>query len=156
VFAIPVVAQEEAACTVADVQNVFNVMADQIAQTASEITTVEEGLDILLGIETIIDLLRTQCGGVTYISENYTNGIIGPVNFAGTLYQVSLSSTGGDSSFATTVLEGDCALFPPSIFTANGGTEETDLWQPGGDCVALFEVNTYGATNWVLTFERLQ
>ncbi len=149
--------EEEFTCTAQEFRDMFVPLLDAIKGAMDNATTDAEALTLFLGIETVIANVRLACGGTReFTSEAYPNGIIGPISFSGTLYQVSISSTGGDASFSTTVIEGDCDIIPPGIFTTNGGNAETDLWEPGGDCMAMFEVNTYGATGWVLDFERLQ
>lgn len=91
-----------------------------------------------------------------FTSEEYPNGIIGPIQFNGTLYQVTLSSSASGASVSTTVIQGDCERRGPTIMTDIDGTPEADLWEPGGDCIAMFDVQRFGSSHWTLEFERLR
>jgi len=146
---LPVGAQDEVGCTAEQYEN----GAAVLIETLNQLATDENPYNILLGIEMTIDLLRYECFGEGYNSELYPNGIVGPAMFQGTLYQATLSSPDGFGSVAMTAIEGDCGLTFPLSTDIEGG-EETDLWEFGGDCIALFEVNAPGA--WTLDIQRLQ
>lgn len=146
----------EFSCTVEEWASMLNSLTENFLELTSQVTDETSILETTLLIKAGVDSIYAICSNGTFSEETHSNGIIGPISFSGTLYQITLSSSDGGSSFSTTVIEGDCGFTPPSIFTDMEGTTETDLWEPGGTCVAMFEVETYGASGWELVFERLR
>lgn len=155
VFLIPVSAQEvEFTCTADEWRTLLGDFQTRIDEVLPTIEGDNDATNILLAIQMVIETARATCGGGVFTKETHPNGIIGPIQFGGTIYQATLEAdTFG--SLTTTVIEGDCGIIPPIMaLTSMEGGSEANLWRFGGDCVAFIEVNVTGS--WTLTIERMQ
>lgn len=110
-------------------------------------------LETLLLLQTFISSARATCTGGEFTNETHPNGIIGPIYFSGTLYQATLTVPDTYGSVRIRELEGDCDAFILQGPVAGGS--ETDLWQ-FKNCVAMFEVNLSGTSDWHFIIERLR
>jgi hypothetical protein len=149
---VPAAAQEEISCTPEEWITSVRALSDAMLPNIDSIASQEDGLLMLLIIEAAIDTVRATCTGGAFTDVDYTNGIIGPIIFSGTLYQATLTTPEQGGSVSGTAIEGDCG-FMTFISTPFEGGEETSLFTFGGDCVMIFEVNVEGP--WTLTIERL-
>lgn len=158
-LAAPVLPQdEEFGCTVEEWKTALTEVGTNIITFADEITTEQEALDTLLAIETAVISGRAFCAGAQYSSETNPTGIIGPINFSGTIYQATLT-TDTFGTLESTVIDGDCGLFgtgPDMFMIEMSGGAVTDLWEMGGDCQMLIEVSLTMTGDWSLEIERLK
>lgn len=153
-FASTSIAQEqnEVSCTPEEYQDYIQVLIDVLNEYKPQIVVETDALEVLIGIEMAIDGLRANCTGGSFAAADYSNGIIGPISFSGTLYQAEFTTT----TFGTVTfveIDGDCGMEFMSISEVDGDSE-TDLWEFGGDCVTMFEVQ--GGGDWTLNIEKLR
>jgi len=106
-----------------------------------------------------MDAVQFACARV-FTNTTNPDGIIGPIDFDGTLYEVTFVAlpTEGASfdvggSVTTETVSGDCGMLNLILVTSSD-PDETDLFRFGNDCVAMFEVNRTG--DWQLSFVKLQ
>lgn len=150
IITVPAAAQDEPTCTPeqwADIATAFSTLADNLAAS-------ETPFDDLLAIQTQLGTARAICSGGVFTKADYPDGIIGPINFGGTLYKATLESVGSVATLERVEISGDCAFFV-SIITPFSGGSESDLWE-FEECQALFEINATAARDWTLTIERLK
>lgn len=93
-----------------------------------------------------------------FTSETHPNGIIGPLLFDGTLYEVTFVGilTGNidvGGSVTMEELSGDCGFLNMMAITSND-MDETDLMEFGENCEAMIEVHRTGA--WELSFVKIK
>jgi hypothetical protein len=153
-FAIAQDATPEASCSPAEFKEALTNGLSSLQEQVTTLQTEEDILAFLLGMETSIDGLRATCVDTSFSSENYPNGIIGPIRFTGTLYEVTFTIEEGGLGYATGVtVEGDC---PSSFLISPSSNEssETDLMRLRGECFYMFEVNT--STEWTLDIVRIR
>lgn len=144
----------ETVCTPDDWRAKIDAVSSSLSELSAGVADQETALQVLSIAEAAIHTVRTSCTGYVFTNEDYPNGIIGPVTFDGTLYQVTFSSMGGFAYFKMVGDEGGCSVV--GVSTDLEGGEETDLWEPSGNCITLFEVNGPRDGQWTLTFERLR
>ena len=155
VLVMPVMAQDEdeAACSVGQLQDVLRSGVEVWIPLIDGLESVQDAFDLMIGFQAAIETQRTICSGGLWTSEEYANGIVGPIKFSGTLYQATLSMDTFGSVRIVTV-DGNCGLNRTMGVNGSDGGEETDLLEFGGDCLAMFEVNTSEA--WTMVIERLR
>lgn len=147
-------AQDSVDCDADGYREIMKGISDAVLELSESITTDEDGIVALLQLELTLDLLRFTCMGEDYTSETNPNGIIGPVMFGGTLYQAEFNALDEYGFLQLRVIEGDCGFTPPLMTTDIDGGLVADLWEFGGDCIAMIEVNGFG--EWTLNIGRLQ
>ena len=148
-IAFPVLAQDSV-CT-SEQWAEFSATLGELVDTLAASSTP---LDDLLAIRIQIETVRTICNAGVFTKADYPNGIIGPINFGGTLYQATLESVGSVAALSRVEIAGDCD-FIISIITPFSGGSESALWE-FEDCQAMFEINASTADDWTLTIERLR
>jgi len=122
--------------------------------------TLYDPTTIMLQVRTAIETYQLLCNQM-FTNVTHPNGIIGPIAFDGTLYEVTFvtplsESPGGNlgGNLSMTTISGDCG-FINTILTSGISPEETDLFKFGGDCVGMIEVNrAVGA--WELSFVKIK
>lgn len=109
---------------------------------------------IFLQMRQTLDTYQLNCTGF-FSSETHSTGIIGPLKFDGTLYQISLTLEEAQFVVGTTEyteISGDCGLNFGILLTDAGS--ETDVFEIGDDCEMLIEVDSN--TSWTLSFTKLR
>lgn len=143
-------------CSTSDWQEKISTVSSSLSQLSAGVVDEASALQVLSIAQEAIHTVRTSCVGFTFTSADYPTGIIGPVGFDGTLYQITFTSTGGLSMINDVGSEGDCGFAGIFMSTDMDGGEEADLWEPGGNCVTLFEVNGSSDAQWEIVFEKLR
>lgn len=146
----------ETVCAPDDWRAKIDAVSSSLSELSAGVADEETALQVLSIAEAAINTVRTSCTGYVFTSADYPTGIIGPVSFDGILYQITFTSVGGLSAIKDVGSEGDCGFAGIFMSTAMDGGEETDLWEPGGNCVTLFEVNGAHDAQWSITFEKLR
>ncbi len=98
-------------------------------------------------VRSLMNSMQMYCSGV-FTNETHPNGIIGPIAFDGTIYEVTFVGipTGSFDVGGSVTLEelsGDCGILNMMMISSSN-MEETNLWRFGGDCQALIEVHRSG------------
>jgi hypothetical protein len=133
----------------------------------TQLTDIPAGFDdaatdpalVLLTLRAAIDTFQARCTGGLFTYATHPSGIVGPIAFSGTLYELTLTIPEADIATASMSLidiEGDCGLGFPTMIPGTSGGSQTDLLEFGGDCVAMFEVNVVGVRDWSLTIKKLK
>lgn len=132
------------------ITSVINGLSDNVAYDPTA---------IMLQARTAIETYQLLCNQM-FTNVTHPNGIIGPLVFDGTLYEVTFVAlpTEGASfdvggSITMEEVSGDCGILNLMLVSATNPSE-TDLFRFGGDCVGLIEVNRSG--DWQLSFVKLQ
>jgi hypothetical protein len=109
-------------------------------------------------IRVLLGSMQVFCAG-KFTNETHPNGIVGPIYFDGTMYEVTLVTRpfpdaaidlGGIATLEA--VSGDCGILN-MILTTSSVPTETDIFQFGDDCIGLIEVD---ADEWELTFVRIR
>lgn len=149
-------AQEEASidsCTQED----YAQLQTDITELAGLFANIEANVpnETVLQIRQRLDTFQLACIGV-FSNETHSSGIIGPIKFDGTLYELTLTIPEGDFEYGTvqfTEIAGDCG-FNLLVSSPLGGGSETDLFEIGDDCEMLFEVDS--SSGWTLSLVKLR
>lgn len=140
-------------CTAEDYAAVTKLVAEQLATLTQPDAQPAQAMLIM---RATLDTYQAKCTGGTFTNVTNPTGIVGPVVFDGTIYQATLTLPEGENIYGSaslTTIEGDCG-YGTFISPATTGGSETELMKFGGDCVALFEVNT--EQDWTLTFAKVK
>lgn len=134
-----------------DAQTVFlTAITDNLSVLQTDVNAA------LVAMRGAIDTYQLACAGGTVTNEAHPNGIVGPLTFDGTLYEVTLTVPGGEyGSVEWTALEGDCDSW--TLLSVSGDeapVSETDIVEFEG-CQAVFDVNV-SSDEWTLTFKKLK
>lgn len=152
-FVPAALAQDEVAdptCTPED----WQALQDELALEVLSLVNSENPVETILRIDTILGSIRSQCTSLIFTKAEYPNGIIGPIDLDGSLYQTTLSGNGSGSVEMTDLTEG-CGGYVSSIILPFEGGSETDLWEFDGVCSLMFEVSG-SAEEWTLEITRLR
>lgn len=151
----PVAAQDmqEPTCTSEQWQTIQTQLTTQIA----ELTTTADPHALLLLLDAQINAARATCSGGTFSKASTPNGIIGPIALEGTLYEVTLQSTGSLASMTPVAVEGECGdfMFTMPVMTGMSGGEQGTIYEVN-NCTAIFKVESPLAQDWTLTINRLR
>jgi len=115
-----------------------------------------EQISVMTQIRATIDSAQYLCSA-RFTQETHPNGIVGPLFFDGTIYQVTLTTWSDNTSYdfggsvTSTELDGDCPFI--WVSTDGGGIPEVDLFNRMENCFAMFDVE---ADRWELTFTKIQ
>lgn len=150
ILTVPAFAQEEATCP----PEKWAEISDTLISLSNDLAAADNPLEQLLLIRTEIETVRAVCSGGVFTKADYPDGIIGPINFGGTLYQATLESVGSVAVLSRVEIDGDCD-FVVSIITPFTGGAESGLWK-FDECEAMFEIDAASARDWTLTIERLR
>ena len=143
----------ESVCTSEDMQVELMLVAGMNDQLETMLTDGTAPEDILAWIQIangLMDGIVARCAGLGF--EGTGDQVIGPLTFNGGIYRAQMM-TDGLAQLEVETVSGDCGrdhLLLNTVSTA-GGVEA--LFQPGVDCVGMFEVGANSA--WQLRFERV-
>jgi len=112
---------------------------------------------IMMQVRRALETYQLICNQ-KFTSETHPSGIIGPILFDGTLYEVTYTGipTGNidvGGSVTMEELSGDCGFLNMMLISSDNMTETT-LMRFGENCEAMIEVHRSGA--WELTFVKIQ
>lgn len=139
-------------CTQEDYLQLQTEMAE-LTELLADIETNEPEA-IFLQMRQTLDTYQLNCTGF-FSGETHSNGIIGPLTFDGTLYQITFTLGEGQfvvGSTTYTEISGDCGFNFGALLTDAGS--ETDVLEIGEDCEMLIEVDAN--SDWTLSFTKLR
>lgn len=117
---------------------------------------VDDSPAALVGaLDTLIagaSLTRAACEGMMFTGEEPR--IIGPLTFEPGIYRIRMISGSGFFILSPTTVSGDCGSDRAITTSAATGAGAEALYQPPGECTALFEISNV-RDGWLLSFERL-
>lgn len=112
---------------------------------------------IMMQVRTAIETYQLLCNQL-FTHETHPSGIVGPIAFDGTLYQVAfitylspddMYDLGGVAGLVT--VEGDCGLHSAS--TDRADKPDLALWELGEGCVGMIEITS---DLWELSFVKIR
>ena len=122
-------------------------MNDQLETMLTDGTEPQTILAWIQGIQVALNTVITECGGLAF--EGTGDAVIGPLTFAGGFYQARMNVEGLAQLEVETV-SGDCGNDRLLLNTISESSGVEALFQPGADCVALFQIGARSA--WELSF----
>ena len=125
-------------------------MNDQLETMLTDGTEPQTILAWIQGIQVALNTVITECGGLAF--EGTGDAVIGPLTFAGGIYRARMDSE-SLSQLEVEAVSGDCGRDHLLLNSPSGAGGIEALFQPGPDCVALFEVGA--RVEWTLSFERI-
>jgi hypothetical protein len=135
------------------VEGIIAMLTTDQLEISGSIVTIDP-MQRLYMAHTGMNTIRAACTGYTFTSDEYANGIIGPVMFTGSVYEgtLTVSESGGFPTMTFTSLSGECGLIPMlSIMSTE--TSDSSLFR-FDQCTTMIEVNSRGP--WTLSFSRIQ